>query len=468
MITIYLPPTQSQPVFFVNDRGLDFFHHNLAAKLDGQFDSKFWSQLVLQLSHSEPSIRHAVSSISVIYQDVELSLRHPAGYVNANPEAHQQWKSSVESLSARIQAHPNSNLVPLVCCLLFTCIEFLRGNIECSMVHVQSGFNILAALRRNSHGASDLALNLSSSDLKAIEGHIVPMFSRLSLLCSLAGRLTPPIYALTDNEGSPQEDLTDSRQRLVEISDTCLRFIREAIPRATVFQIDIEDVVEQIKLQTKLDAWYSQLEELLERMQAAGIPVKQDALNLLLVQYKVIYIWIRVCTIAGESATDSYHTDFEELVHYAEQMTKLGVGMVTPQPLSFDIQILAPLYYTALKCRYRATRRRALEMLRLAPRREALWNAHHAYVTAKRVIELEEGDLNGHELPDETSRVHGLPLPDDASRVHNQGEMPFGFRMFGHSIVPSPTFPGTLEAVFQTKPWGPLGEWHTTTEYIKL
>jgi hypothetical protein len=85
VITVYLPRTQSQPVFFVNDRGLDFFHQNLAAKLDGQFDSKFWSKLVLQLSHSEPSIRHAVSAISVIYQDVESSLRHPAGYVNANP-----------------------------------------------------------------------------------------------------------------------------------------------------------------------------------------------------------------------------------------------------------------------------------------------------------------------------------------------------------------------------------------------
>ncbi|KAH6704254.1 hypothetical protein BKA61DRAFT_618217 [Leptodontidium sp. MPI-SDFR-AT-0119] len=31
VITIYLPPTQIQPVFFVNDRGLDFFQQNLAA-----------------------------------------------------------------------------------------------------------------------------------------------------------------------------------------------------------------------------------------------------------------------------------------------------------------------------------------------------------------------------------------------------------------------------------------------------
>jgi hypothetical protein len=315
VVTVYLPPTQSQPVFFVNNRGLDFFHQNLAAELDGQFDSKFWSKLVLQLSHSEPSIRHAVSAISIIYQDVESSLRHPAGYVDANPEAQQEWNTAVKSLSARIQAHPNSNLVPLACCLLFTCIDFLRGNIKSSMLHVQSGFNILAALRCNNDAAPELGSNLSSNDVKAIEDHIVPMFSRLKVICSLAGRITPPIYAPTAKEDSPQKDLTDSRRRLFEISNTCIQFIGEASVKAAMFQIDVEDLVEQIKLQTRLDAWCDQLDGLLERMQAAGNPAKQDALNLLLVHYKVIYIWIRVCTTAGEMATDSYHTDFEELVH---------------------------------------------------------------------------------------------------------------------------------------------------------
>jgi hypothetical protein len=188
VITIYLPPTQCQPVFFTKNRGLDFFQQNLAANLDGQFDSQFWSKLVLQLSHSEPSIRHAVTAISVIYQDVELSLQHPAGYVNANPKAQQEWNTAIRSLSARIQAHPNSNLVPMVCCLLFTCIEFLRGNVDSSMLHIQNGFNILAALRRNSDAASDSGSSLSFENLKVIEDHVVPMFSRLNVLCSLAGK----------------------------------------------------------------------------------------------------------------------------------------------------------------------------------------------------------------------------------------------------------------------------------------
>ncbi|KAL1853788.1 hypothetical protein Plec18170_005180 [Paecilomyces lecythidis] len=276
------------------------------------------------------------------------------------------------------------------------------------------------------------------------------------------------LYAPATIEDSPQEDLTDSRRRLFEISDACIRFIRETSQRAAMFHIDVDDLAEQAKLQTRLDAWCHRLDELLHRMQATGNPAKQDALNLLLVHYKVTYIWMRVCTTAGEMATDSYHSDFEDLVHYAEQIVKPAVGMATPQLLSFDMQILGPLYYTALKCRHPAIRRRALEMLQLAPRREGVWNAHYAYATAKRVIELEERHFNGQEFPDETLRVHGLPLPDDESRIYSPGEMSFRFRKFNHSIVASPAYPGMLQAVFRTKPWGLLGGWQTITEYIKL
>lgn len=468
VITVYLPPIQAQPVLFADDPGLHFFRQNLAADLDGQFETKFWSKLVLQLSHSEPSVRHALSAISALYQDVESSLRHSAGYVKANPKAQKEWNGAVKSLSARIQAHPNSNLVPLVCCLLFTSIEFLRGNLQSSFLHVRSGFNILATLRCNSDASPGLGSNLSHNDLNVIEDQVVPIFSRLNVLFSLNGKWSPSVYTYTARESSPQEDLSDSRRRLYGISDSCIRFIGRASTKASSFQLDVDDLVEQVQLQARLEAWHHQLGELLQRIKAAGISVKQGALNMLLVHYKVVYIWIRVCTTAGEMATDAYYADFEELVNYAEQSTGPGAGMTTPQPLSFDMQILGPLYYTALKCRYPAIRRRAMEMLQWAPRREQLWNARYAFLTSKRVIELEERLLNGQGLPDESVRLHGLPLPDEESRLFDPSEMPIDFRTFGGNIVPSPTYPGTLEAIFRTKPRGLLGEWQTTTEYIKL
>ncbi|TEA15916.1 Aspercryptin biosynthesis cluster-specific transcription regulator atnN [Colletotrichum sidae] len=466
VITIYLPPTKSQPAFFVHNCGLDFFHQSIASMLDGQFDSRFWGHLVLQLSHSEPSVRHAVSAMSIIHRDVESSMRQTAGYVEANPDAQREWKTAVKSLSARIEAHPDSNLVPLVCCLLFTCIEFLRGNAESATLHARNGFNILASI----HGKLDAnqAHGISSLDLEAIEDCVVPMFSGLNVLCSLTGRIIQSEWAASTPEDSPHKDLNDSRRRFIEILDACVRLIREATPRAVRFQTLMDDLVEQRKLQLKLASWRARLDDLLERMEASGTPAKQDKLSLLLIQYKVAYIWIQVCTAPAETATDAYRADFEELVDHAEKVVKSAAKGSAPQPLSFEIHTMGPLYYAALKCRYPATRRRALAMLKLAPWREGFWNAHHAYATAKRVIELEESKLNEQGLPDETSRVHGLPLPDDESRVYRMGEVPLDFESSGHSVVPSPAYPGTLAAIFHMKPWGMLGEWHIYTEYIEL
>lgn len=260
-ITIYLPPTQSPAVLFVNDRGLEFFQQNLATMLDGQLnsDSEFWGKFVLQLSHSEPSIRHAVSAISLCYRDVESSLRDPAGYVNANPEVQKEWNKAIKSLSVRIQAHPNSSLVPLVCCLLFTCIEFLKGNAESSMLHIQNGFKILATQVCDSDTDSERRSNFSSNDLASIKSHIVPMFSRLNILCTLAGRTTPQLYSTTTRTESPPESLADSRRQLFGISDTCFRFIRETSPKVAMLQADFQDIIDQTKLQIRLDAWHAQV-----------------------------------------------------------------------------------------------------------------------------------------------------------------------------------------------------------------
>jgi hypothetical protein len=466
IITVYLAPARSPPSLLDNGRDLDFFRQNLAAKLDGQLHSNFWSKLVLQLAHSEASVRHAVSTLSILHQDVALSLQHPAGYVDANPEAQKEWDKSIKSLSARIAKHPDSSLVPLVCCLLFACVELLRGSVDSFMIHIENGFNILVPLQRPIDTTSVCSARLPYSELEEIDDHILPVFTRLNLLCSLAGKMTPPMRTRNGSEQAPHVDLTDSRLHLFQISDVCIRFIRKASPKAAVFEVDFDDFVEQAKLQSRLGAWYQKLTELLERLKLAGT-LDHQALSLLVIHHRVIHIWLRVCTIAEENSTDSYLSDFKIIVHHAEQLSK-QCTTAAPQPLSFDIQTIGPLYYTALKCRHPVIRRKALELLRLAPRREGLWNAHHAYATAKRVIEIEERHMDGETLPDETSRLHGLHLPNDADHIYNYGEMPFDYQKHSHRIVPSPSRPGMLEAVFQYKPHGLFGKFEAIKEYIKL
>lgn len=460
VITVYLPPVQNQPVFFINTDGQDFFHRNLASRLDGQFDSEFWSKLVLQLSHSEPAVRHAISAVSVLHRDVETSMTEQQGYITANPAVARELGAAIQSLSRRMADNPNSNLVPLVCCLIFTCVEFLRGNVDSAVVHVRSGFKLLGGVRMSNSTESTITGEsaYTQEDLHAIEEHIVPMFSRLNAVCSLFGKVTPQVLALMHQEdaGVLFEDLTQARQRLYEAMDPAIRFIRSAGRRAEGFELTVEDFVEQVKLQTTLEDWRGRLSGLMESDTAAN----KVAATLLIVQYLVVHTWLMVCTTAEETAIDAYMHAFEEIVTLSEQVTSSRAKDTQLQPLSFDMQIIGPLYYTAVKCRHPLLRRRALALLKLAPRREGLWSAQHAYVIARRIIEIEERGMAG--LVTEAGQV------SDEGRVYNHDTMPGEYRKFARGIVPSPSMPGTIEVGFQMKPKGALGPWHTFTEAIAL
>jgi hypothetical protein len=452
----------------VNTKELDFFHQKLAANFDGYFDGDFWSTFVMQLTHTEPAVRHAVSAISAIHKDVDKSISSRTGFIKADPVAMQEWNASMSSLTARIKAYPNSNLVPLVCCLLFTCLEFLKGNVDTALVHIQSGFKILATVLEAESTTIENDNGLKPSDYDTIRKYIVPMFSRLNSLCTLFGRVTPPVYAITDRSGIPHIDLSDARQRIAEILDPALRFIRVAGRKTHTFELNVEDFVEQVKLQDRLEEWRKQFEDLLRRLPETERQPNEESISLLRIQHKIIYIWLGVCTSAEETAVDPYYADFADIVKHAAILTKSRSRRNQPQPLSFEMQLIGPLYYTATKCRDPILRRQALHLLNLAPRREGLWNAHHAFKTAERVIEIEERNCNEQGLPLESARLLGVHLPTEDSRIYNLGELPADFRTVGQNLVPNPAMPGVIQVIFRTKPFGVLGPFHTVTEHVVL
>ena len=49
----------------------DFFRTRTAPMLSGYFDSDSWSRLVVQISHCEPTVRHAIMAVSFLHERSE-------------------------------------------------------------------------------------------------------------------------------------------------------------------------------------------------------------------------------------------------------------------------------------------------------------------------------------------------------------------------------------------------------------
>lgn len=81
---------------------------------------------------------------------------------------------------------------------------------------------------------------------------------------------------------------------------------------------------------------------------------------------------------AYQTIFDQYTYQFQEMVRMAEIYVKVMPDKTT---FVFEDGIVGVLYFTATKCRVPSIRRKALELLRKAPRKECIWYLSSHFTT---------------------------------------------------------------------------------------
>ncbi|KAL4881925.1 hypothetical protein BJY04DRAFT_217630 [Aspergillus karnatakaensis] len=123
------------------------FQYYTVPSLSEFFDSPLWQELLLQMSLSEPAVYHAVVALSAIHQDLELYGMPLPGQDLQNDYhrfALDQCARSFGLLSRRNASQdPRFREVILICCLLFTFIQLLRGQYDEAFQHLRSGMKII-------------------------------------------------------------------------------------------------------------------------------------------------------------------------------------------------------------------------------------------------------------------------------------------------------------------------------------
>ncbi|KAJ3942847.1 uncharacterized protein N0V96_007075 [Colletotrichum fioriniae] len=118
-------------------RAFQFFSHMVGPVLSGPMDTYFWTHLVVQFSHFEPAVRHAVLAISSLYEDF-----HDGARVTRQKPGNDFALSHYSAAIQRIKSAQDEQLVLLVC-ILFICIEYLQGDVEAALRHCKHGIMIL-------------------------------------------------------------------------------------------------------------------------------------------------------------------------------------------------------------------------------------------------------------------------------------------------------------------------------------
>ncbi|KAI1128340.1 hypothetical protein F5Y10DRAFT_177373 [Nemania abortiva] len=387
-------------------RCLEFFCEVAAPALSGPLDPYFWTHLVLQFSQMEPAVRHSVVAVGSLY---EQAYRHQdiAALLPDDSLVLSHYNAAIRHLKTM----KNESLVLLVC-ILFVCIEFLRGNRAAAAEHCQHGISILKRVEEAFPWAKE---------------YLSPLFRRLSVL--------PYFFSARDSSGDPLLCLDDTIPSFSTLSNA--QFYLDGILGRTVRLIRRGDVyrlgylrhkpvspdliAEQDLTRALLDQWHSSFVQLVSKSPEPGSTRLQRS-NMLM-RYLVCHVWVETAFDFHQTGYDRYLDTFRSIIDSAIVVESSGY-CAKPIMFTFEMGFIPLLYFVAIKCRCLDTRLRALSLMRrLGAAKENLWEMVTMFPSAKRLIEIEHGAT----VTDD-GQLCGKPscpgLPPDEMRVRDTGTEP--------------------------------------------
>ncbi|KAH8681932.1 hypothetical protein BX600DRAFT_32835 [Xylariales sp. PMI_506] len=390
-------------------RALQFFRTRAASSLSGPYDGYFWTNVVLQLSNSEPIIQHAVLAISSLYEDFSCKGRE-LNQLQVNQFALYHYNIAVRKLRDA-QHEP----LVLLACLLFICIEVMQDNKAQAIIHCRHGLAILQSIQPTAVWARD---------------HLAPIFQRLTAFPVLFGgydpgleqeqpplRPVPEVLRSMDQANSIAEELLKRTLQLICCGDQ----YRYGVLVGRDVSSELLAAREQLVLASKafkrsLDRFGRQL---LRQGGACSIYMRiwYSCCEL---RAEYCWIWGSLALDLGEMAYDRFIPRFRKMNNLIQSLSEMMPHETRPGPtFQFDISYLAITHVIAMKCRDLATRLEALASVKTyGPIKESFWEADKMYQLARRIIEIEH-DVTLDEFDQPVGEVAWKHLPLDERRVRN-------------------------------------------------
>ncbi|KAJ8119094.1 hypothetical protein OPT61_g60 [Boeremia exigua] len=406
---------------------LEFYYYCVGPKLSGTFDTEFWSRTILQMAHAEPGVRTALIALGHLNRYQSGTLQHARQTaITMESEDRRFWvnyNKAIRHLITHMTVPSFSAEVGLVLCLLFACIEFLQANVDVAFTHIRSGLNIVRELRYRktfSLGSSSAtASGISTSTRKdPIEQTIVPILtqalaSALPYSTSLGRDFdfleSCPRYYTEDTFNS----LTDARASFFDLRNAAILIARDmAVKMCASVPFTSSDHQRQVDLLYCHRAWLQALVALENSREWSSNDMY--ALSALKVGYYSSYTACSCITDRTQMAFDAHLESFQLLLaNAAFLISSLELRNCHTDPASmnvaanftFDTSLIPALFHTAVRCRCPITRRRAVDLLASHLPREGLWNPKQHQKVAKRVIEIEETDVDTQGWPVEAARL---------------------------------------------------------------
>ncbi|KAJ5776921.1 hypothetical protein N7520_000167 [Penicillium odoratum] len=357
------------------------FFTQASASLAGSIPSDLWARLIPQLSHHKPMVRHAVAAVSAAY----VQQTQPSAISRNSRFIIQQYNKAIQDFIHLASRQGEDLELLLTTCILFICLEMIRGNQGQAVSHTESALRIFKSYLERTSSTSGLDRELSQ------------LLVRMNIQLPYMGRplilQDEPMKPVYDKK-LPFESFHQARQMIAKLNRRTLKF-NESMRLDENGELIDEDQRQEYKalLQESKD-WRVAFQKMIADSKTR-IPDPRAPL-VLEIGWHASVAWVKCCTRKEECAYDDLNDHWEGMVHSAEEILRLTDSehdSALSGLFSIDSEIVPMMYWTATKCRDPWIRRRAISVLSRHPRREGFYNVRMYRKVAERVLELEEAPL---------------------------------------------------------------------------
>lgn len=393
-------------------RAFEYYFYRAGPAIGGYLDRRFWKGIVPELCRSEPAVWDAVIAISALFEDPDPFIGPPMvlkdnKLVGEHTKAVSWYSRSMARVRQRVTHNDFNPHVALITCVLYICIEALQGHTVEALQLYEQGAHLIMTLRQTS------TMAYYEDVLQEI---IKPIFFRLGAAAMISGGypVRESFRPVTMLGNSSFATLAAAQTVMVDLVTEAFLLGNEAA-RYHGFQGCDSNIESSLKeqqgaLTLRLDSWQRAFAHLQDR--EMGKPPNSSnigAVSTLLTYHVVASIMTSTCLADNEMVYDAQMDRFREIVkHATSALDAFNVVDSTQPPFTFETGIGLPVFYTAVKCRDRFLRRKALSLLRRAPPVQAFFKCAAWAALAETIIHIEE-DL----VPESHSRIPSAPTSED-------------------------------------------------------
>ncbi len=229
---------------------------------------------VLQASLTDPTIRHAVSSLRALREDLETSGDVPASVVQQTPSYDyglQQYCMALGGLASNLSSPGSKGLKSaLLCCQIFISIEQVRGNYAAMAQHITQGLRIMHEYRaRPNFVAVNKLVPAHHDQLPFLDVFIIKLFvapckfADPPATADISGTTAPVCLLSPHQQSVASRDLRtiapDMRTELTKIGTSTLEFLSK-VSHVESAGNALRLLSEKASLLDSLESWLIDLE----------------------------------------------------------------------------------------------------------------------------------------------------------------------------------------------------------------